>query len=234
MLAFELHETLVDAATPDAVAGAVLKASGDCEVVAAALFDVQQFRRGHCAFPINAGMEFAQNYARAGVFDGDRILQMALTTGSPFQWSVGAYDRSVHPTLREMMDHARDVGIIGGLAVPIYGPDGLEGVMNFGRASDDVLSPSAVARLSYLGIHGYRRVADALRPGESQREIRLAPREIECLQWVAAGFDCDSVGERMALSSRTVEAYLRNAALKLNAVTRPQAVAEAIRRGLIS
>ncbi|MDJ1009166.1 MAG: LuxR C-terminal-related transcriptional regulator [Paracoccaceae bacterium] len=61
----------------------------------------------------------------------------------------------------------------------------------------------------------------------------LAPRERETLQWFAEGLRAEGVAERMGISPRTVEFHVRNARKRLDARTREEAVAKAIRRRLI-
>lgn len=61
----------------------------------------------------------------------------------------------------------------------------------------------------------------------------LNDREIECLQMVGDGMKSEAIGEKLNLSVHTVNAYLGSATTKLDAVNRIQAIAKAIRLGLI-
>ncbi|MEP3439221.1 MAG: helix-turn-helix transcriptional regulator [Hoeflea sp.] len=69
--------------------------------------------------------------------------------------------------------------------------------------------------------------------GASQTD-KLNEREIECLQLVGNGMKSEAIGERLNLSVHTVNAYLGSATTKLNAVNRIQAIAKAIRLGVIA
>lgn len=62
----------------------------------------------------------------------------------------------------------------------------------------------------------------------------LSEREIECLQLVGDGLKSEAIGASLGLSVHTVNAYLGSATTKLDAVNRIQAIAKAIRLGLIS
>ncbi|MEM5471522.1 helix-turn-helix transcriptional regulator [Hoeflea sp. AS60] len=62
----------------------------------------------------------------------------------------------------------------------------------------------------------------------------LNDREIECLQLVGNGMKSEAIGEQLNLSVHTVNAYLGSATTKLNAVNRIQAIAKAIRLGIIA
>jgi DNA-binding CsgD family transcriptional regulator len=61
----------------------------------------------------------------------------------------------------------------------------------------------------------------------------LSNREIECLRWSADGKTSWEIAKILALSERTIVFHLGNAAEKLGAVNRRQAVVRAIALGLI-
>lgn len=61
----------------------------------------------------------------------------------------------------------------------------------------------------------------------------LSPRERECLQWVCWGKSSADIGTILGLSPRTVDSYLEKSCAKLRVRTRIEAVALAVRRGLI-
>lgn len=61
----------------------------------------------------------------------------------------------------------------------------------------------------------------------------LSPREVECLIWVSRGKSSSDVGAIVGLSPRTVDSYLEKVCAKLRVRTRIEAVAVAVRTGLI-
>jgi LuxR family transcriptional regulator, quorum-sensing system regulator SolR len=66
-----------------------------------------------------------------------------------------------------------------------------------------------------------------------QDTVTLSARERDTLCLAAEGHTAWEIGEKLTISVRTVEVYLRNACMKLGASTKTQAVANAIRYGLI-
>lgn len=67
------------------------------------------------------------------------------------------------------------------------------------------------------------------------RPIRpLSERQFDCLKLVADGLSSAEVARRLGLSPRTVDEYLRDACARLGVRTRVQAVAMAIRIGLLN
>lgn len=70
-------------------------------------------------------------------------------------------------------------------------------------------------------------------PGRSSFTVSLSPREQECLQWVCRGKSSADIGIILSLSPRTVDSYLEKVCAKLRVRTRIEAVASAVRHGLI-
>lgn len=62
----------------------------------------------------------------------------------------------------------------------------------------------------------------------------LTAREESVLALLAEGLSNDQIGERLSISGETVRAHVRKACDRLGASTRTEAVATALRRGLIS
>lgn len=64
-------------------------------------------------------------------------------------------------------------------------------------------------------------------------KLRLTPREVECLTWLAAGLRTEQISDRLGIRPVTVDLHMRNARERLGAQTREQALAIAIHAGLI-
>ena len=63
---------------------------------------------------------------------------------------------------------------------------------------------------------------------------KLTQRELDVLGLLAEGLQHEEIGRRLGISSETVRTHLRKASDRLGASTRTQAVATALRMGLIS
>lgn len=87
-----------------------------------------------------------------------------------------------------------------------------------------------VLRAELLDVVG--RLAGAAAPAP-ERAVRLAPREIDVLAWVASGATNTAAAERLGLRPETVKGYLRSAMRKLGAHTRLEAVVAARRAGIL-
>ena len=69
---------------------------------------------------------------------------------------------------------------------------------------------------------------------DSRGTGRLTPREREVLRLAADGLSSEKIGQRLFLSPQTVRGHVGNAMGKLQAHTRTQAVATALRDRLIA
>lgn len=72
-----------------------------------------------------------------------------------------------------------------------------------------------------------------IRPGDNGRWRSMSKRELECLKLTANGHTSEEIARLLKLSVHTANQYLTQSAQKLNAVNRTQAVAKALRLGLI-
>jgi LuxR family quorum-sensing system transcriptional regulator CciR len=61
----------------------------------------------------------------------------------------------------------------------------------------------------------------------------LSPRELECVVWVSRGKSSSDIGSILGLSPRTVDSYIEKVCAKLRVRTRIEAVALAVRTGII-
>ncbi|HVC86790.1 MAG TPA: response regulator transcription factor [Gaiellaceae bacterium] len=84
---------------------------------------------------------------------------------------------------------------------------------------------AALAGRSYL---------DPALPRNDVPSLKLTPRELEVLGLLAEGLPHEEIGHRLGISSETVRTHLRKASDRLGATTRTQAVATALRLGLIA
>lgn len=86
--------------------------------------------------------------------------------------------------------------------------------------------------LCYIAIHVFDRLAE-IRNLDVRIVDTLTDRELDCLNWTAAGKTSAEIAEILTLSEHTVNHYLNRATKKLDTVNRTQAVAKALRVGLI-
>lgn len=115
---------------------------------------------------------------------------------------------------------------------PVADPEGQRGAVSF-FGDRPPLTEQEMLELCMISILVFDRLyqigRSAQKPGEG-----LTEREIDCLNWTAAGKTSAEISEILGLSEHTVNHYLNRATRKLDTVNRTQAVAKALRTGIIS
>lgn len=93
----------------------------------------------------------------------------------------------------------------------------------------------AIETVASGGVYVDSVLAGVIATAESSRQSRkLTQREREVLRLLADGLRNEEIGKRLFISPETVRTHVRKAMDKLEADTRTQAVAEAIRQHLIA
>ncbi|CUU44260.1 Transcriptional activator protein luxR [Blastochloris viridis] len=124
-------------------------------------------------------------------------------------------------------------------AVAALGPAVLAIPLRFrNRLSGDVVFRRRGAEFSDAEVGYCELAAPALLLAATELPVAgppddLTPRERECLAWTSVGKTAWEIGSILGISEHTAVAHLNGAVRKLRAVSRAQAVAEALRRGLI-
>jgi len=118
-----------------------------------------------------------------------------------------------------------------GIAFPVHAERGQCGLVVF-LGSEIVLAEDALYEIHTRCFSLFAAVA-RMRPGEAGRVGSITKRELECLKLTANGCTSEDIARLLKLSVHTANQYLTQSAQKLNAVNRTQAVAKALRLGLI-
>lgn len=177
-----------------------------------------------------------ERYVDRGYVHVDPVIRKLKATTYPFRWDDAPYDREREPDAHRVMTEATEFRMHGGLTVPIFSVSGFQAGVTFGAEHEADLSERARAALHLIAIYAHNAVRDSLSGTGNracQRAKQLSPRQTEILRWIAAGKTNWEIGRILGISERTVEHQASTAAHRLNAVTRAQAVAEALRARII-
>jgi DNA-binding CsgD family transcriptional regulator len=118
-----------------------------------------------------------------------------------------------------------------GIVFPVSAESGRTGLFVF--TGDDIRGDKdAILTLHTLCYRIFAAVSD-LKSGSSSSTTAISKRELECLKLTAAGRTSEDIARILRLSVHTANQYLTTVCGKLDAVNRMQAVAKAIRQGLI-
>ncbi|TPJ44286.1 helix-turn-helix transcriptional regulator [Mesorhizobium sp. B2-5-13] len=118
-----------------------------------------------------------------------------------------------------------------GIAFPVHADRGQCGLVVF-LGSEITLQQDALYEIHARCFSLFAAVA-RMRPGDVGRMRSISKRELECLKLTANGNTSEEIARLLKLSVHTANQYLTQSTQKLNAVNRNQAVAKALRLGLI-
>jgi LuxR family quorum sensing-dependent transcriptional regulator len=176
--------------------------------------------------------EMLKTYDHAGLIFGSPVIERLRQSTNPFAYDA---DRTNHRRADGKAAIAASLferhGLSRGAYFPAHNSAGLRGALAFG-GTREALNPREMAELNAVANLIFTEVIE-LRAGRRQN-VSLSRREIECLSWASAGKTSVEMSEILGLSEYTVNHYLNRATRKLDAVNRVQAVAKAIRAGLLN
>lgn len=118
-----------------------------------------------------------------------------------------------------------------GIAFPVHADRGQCGLVVF-LGSEIALRQDMLYEIHARCFSLFAAVA-RIRPGDAGRVRSISKRELECLKLTANGNTSEEIARLLKLSVHTANQYLTQSTQKLNAVNRNQAVAKALRLGLI-
>ena len=118
-----------------------------------------------------------------------------------------------------------------GIAFPVHGERGQCGLAVF--FGPEIALPQGQLYEAHARCFALFASVALIRPGDAGRARAISKRELECLRLTANGYTSEAIAKMLKLSVHTANQYLTQCAQKLNAVSRTQAVAKALRLGLI-
>ncbi len=176
--------------------------------------------------------EWLKLYVENEYVHDDPAFRYAKTMVQPFRWFKEApYDPEREPRAAEVVQRARDFGILDGFLIPVASTAGRTGQIWFGGRTLD-LPEGQLPALHLMAIYAFDRIL-RLRGPPAPHKARLTPREREILTLVANGKSTSAIGEALHISSRTVKEHIKHLCKRLGAVTRTQAVMIAVRDKII-
>jgi LuxR family transcriptional regulator, quorum-sensing system regulator BjaR1 len=193
-------------------------------------------------------------YRSENFISTDPCLTVARRTNLPFHWGsvpLPPVKGKRKPGAVRTMEAARDFGVNEGLTIPVHYNDTL------GRRYTSVCAlfwkdplHGFFANLKHNGVQLHvvllylaQKIVD-LHAAEIKVRTRtlhfieqqahpLTDREKEVLKWAGMGKTSDDTAAILNVSSKTVEAHIKSAMVKLGATNKTQATVQAVYRGLI-
>jgi len=165
--------------------------------------------------------------------NGEEMVKHTRVSTLPRWWSDPTSTVSCG-TLGALSQATRTAELVPGtpgIVFPVFAERGQCGLVAFFghelAISDDLLFEIHARCFSLFN------AVTLIRPAETGKIPAISKRELECLKLTANGYTSEEIAAALKLSVHTANQYLTNTAQKLNAVNRMQAVAKALRLGLI-
>ena len=154
----------------------------------------------------------------------------------PFFWGGRTSVERLPKAERAILHEARAFHLMEGYAVPTAGPE-----CDFGGLCMSVDAEGAAAelvaenteRIQLFAAQFHAAAIRILTGRDASKTLSLTAREREVLSWAAEGYSSEATAERLGLTAPTVNYHIANFCRKLGAANKVQAVALAVRQGLI-
>lgn len=178
--------------------------------------------------------EWVSRYAAQGYAFKDPVIRRMQSRAAPFFWNELEQDVRDDPAAQKIMNESAEFGLNKGFSTSLITLDGQAvGFSLAGRKFE--IDPNMRGVLTLIASYAIgRAIALQQESSDQKKKITLSAREREALQWAAEGKADWEIGAVMKISEHGADKHMRAARVKLGAINRTQAVAEAIRRGLIA
>jgi LuxR family quorum sensing-dependent transcriptional regulator len=176
---------------------------------------------------------FRDLYIAERFYAVDHICRHARLACEPFRYAEAPYDPTQSRAGQRFMQALATFGMASGLIVPIGRPANVPACVWLAGENPDLDDESVQATQLICLFAASKAQALSRPPDPLPGTGRLTSREREMLQWIAAGKTSWEISVISGLSERAINKIISDAMTELNAVTRAQAVVQAIRSGEI-
>ena len=167
----------------------------------------------------------------------DPVINHCAKHNVPVTWDDQLFAK---PQAVKMYREAREFGLINGVTFPIHGPGVEVALLTLSSRQTLKQTPLELAIMFAQGhlfacyLHeAVQKLSTEETTNPTLRKL-LTHREKQCLLWAAVGKTSWEIAQILNISERTTVFHFTNAASKLGAVNRRQAVVRAIALGFIN
>ena len=181
----------------------------------------------------NIPAAWVDRYSSRGYAFKDPAIRRMVSGAAPFYWHELAEDVRDNPAARVVLDEAKEFHLGQGFSTSLLTLDGQGvGFSLCGQHCEN--DPEMRGMLTLIATYAIGRAIALKQEKVPDAPIILSAREREALQWASEGKGDWEIGEVMNISEHGADKHMRSVRTKLGVINRTQAVAEAIRRGLIA
>ena len=185
--------------------------------------------------------EWPKRYDKYNYIEIDPRVRGTADNALPIVWDQKTF-RGQSCQVDAFLDDALSFGIASGITFAVKDARGRPAMMAFSspiRANDDIRLQQINRNFGDIMMFG-QYFHELIMTGLLDRAVGrvdqgkpLSPRERECLTFVARGLASEDISLRMSITVRTVQMHVDSIRAKLGAANRQEAVALAIKRGIL-
>ena len=162
------------------------------------------------------------------------VMQHCKQSSVPLVWDQSTY---VADGSGDLWEHQAAFGYRSGAITALHLPRGRHYAFGVDRPQPLPRSAKQLTKLladvQLFTVYAGEAMAKLVAGMGASHTPALARRELECLRWTMEGKTAWEVGQIVGIAELTVVSYMRSAAQKLGCTSKHQAVARAMRLGLI-
>jgi LuxR family quorum sensing-dependent transcriptional regulator len=174
---------------------------------------------------------WVSEYINNNYVSNDPIVAKCMRSREPFFWRQ-AIDTTTSVESINIIKRAEGYGLTNGVCVPIHNINGFEAGVSL-SGSETPLPKNQFQYLYLASIMAFNTLRN-IRSEHSLRVEAISEREREVLTWCALGKISKEIAYILFVSENTINVHVKNAISKLSANNKTEAVAIAIRKGIIS
>jgi len=180
-------------------------------------------------------LKWVQSYSENNFGPVDPVVLMGAQTTEPFKWETAYHDVKLTSKMKEFIALAEDYGMKAGISCSQNASVGerLDTLMSF-ETTGYKIGHEYLVIVAYILPHLHEAIVRINKTDQIPKDIPgFTLRERETLKWSYEGKTAWEIGVILSISERTVKFHLNNIYQKLNVSNRSQAVAKAIRYGIV-
>lgn len=187
----------------------------------------------------NYPSEWTKKYIDESLIKIDPTVVFCMRHSTPIRWDkfskMGELGKGKY---KDLMDDARDHGLVSGYSLPLWAPSGEFAVFSLASRNEisemeDLCAESLPFSQLFANAILETLLTQMAEEFATNQSVTLTKREKECLFWACEGKTTWEMSKIVDVSERTIIFHLNNAVEKLGANNRQHAVAKAILYGLI-
>lgn len=222
-----------DAATAAADFLATIRGMGFACAACGAWAGIGRHRQNRFFF-VDWPADWLEFYQNNGFVEHDVLPIEARRRVRPFWYRDVVSRLKLSAKQKELYEAGAAYGWHDVFGVPIHGPGSLQGLVTMATRQELKLSRADCAVLEAMARAVWERCRTAEGFGMSDApSVQLSPREIECLQWAAAGKSDADIAVLVGIKQATAHFHIERAKKRFGVRTRVEAVAVGVLRGAI-